>query len=448
MMRSSLALLLLPLIFTPAFAQVGNFEINVPQIQEPKKCSEVILTGDKAYIPFQIKVYHDFSRVNDINFEQLGSSIPNTHTSPEVMIFETNFIDEYQIFADVNFDSDKLRAVYIEIWSQNNPSFKEIISFEGLSFCRTFNVRTSEAPTIPTRSELIGEQAERAFEEMPLIKDAINSNTSALGASISWMFIVVVAALGVSAGQFFAYIGRRRKDKKRGTAFDSMIKVGSKYIADFKKEHSEIKNQRGEEKKQMDQFLDMANIEFRTFLTDLRKEGHLPPRASLEIASEHIEEEAEQTSILRKIYESTSDDNLKKFIGYFKNKTGKIAKRHQDLLEEESRKRIENHTDLLDVSKPIKETDPIIDLIEQESIPKPDEILDDEIIPIEDADAIIQELGKERYRNLDDDKMRLLYRAFDAKYRKEPLEKYSHRLYKISEILNLRAKERANGEKE
>ena len=142
-----------------AFAQIGEFEINAPQIQEPPKCSQVDISADKAYIPFQIKVYSDFSQVNDISFEQKGSSVPNTHTSPELLIFETEFVDEYQINVDINFNTDKVRAVYIEYWTQNNPSFKEIISFDGLFFCRTFNVQTAKAPTIPTRTEIIGEPA-------------------------------------------------------------------------------------------------------------------------------------------------------------------------------------------------------------------------------------------------------------------------------------------------
>ena len=415
-----------------AFAQVGNFEINVPQIREPPKCSVVDIKADKAYIPFQIKVFHDFSRVNDISFEQIGNSIPTTNTSPQVLIFQSNFVDEYQVFAEVNFDTDKVRAVYIEIWSQNNPSFTEIITYEGLTFCRTFNVVTAEAPSIPTRTELIGEQAERAFEEMPLIKNAINSNTAALSSSIIWMFMVVVAALAVSAGQFFAYVGRRRKDKKRGTAFDNMIKVGSKYIADFKKEHTEIKKQRSNEKKQMESFLDMANIEFRTLLQELRKNNNLPERTTLQTDDignvDNMEEEAEARSLLRKIYESTSDDNLHKFMKFFKDKTGKLARRHQDSLIDEISKRETP-------DKEIKTPD------------TSDTVLDDDQLSIEDADAVIQDYGKERYRKLDDDQLRLLYRAFDSKYREDPQEKYSHRLYKISEILNIRAKERSNGVK-
>ena len=413
-------ILVVIIFFLPnANAQVGQFEINPTQIQDPPKCSKFDIRADKAYIPFEIKIFHQFSRVNNVNFEQRGSSIPNTHTSPQLMIFQSNALDDFQINFEVNHDSDKLRAVFIEIWSQNNPSFSQVIAYEGIFWCSQFDVKTAQAPTIPTRTEIIGEQAERAFEEMPLIKNAINSNTTALNSSIIWMFMVVVAALAVSAGQFFAYVGRRRKDKKRGTAFDSMIKVGSNYIADFKKEHTEIKKQRSQEKKQMDQFLDMANVEFRSFLVDLRKEARLPEKASLEVDTESIEEDAEQTSVLRKVYESTSDENISKFIKFFKNKTGKLAKRHQELLTEESQKRV------------IK--------------PKPkEEIPKDESLDVEGADEVIKEYAKERYRNLNDDKLRLLYRAFDTKYRNDPQEKYSNRLYKISEIINLRAKERVN----
>lgn len=411
---------LIAIIFIPnVYAQVGKFQISAPQIVNPPKCSQVDISGNKAYLPFQIKVFHEFSKVNDIRFEQLGNSIPNTHSSPELLIFDTSAIDEYQVSVEINHESDKIRAVYIEYWSQNTPSFKEIISYEGLFFCRTFNVKTAEAPVLPTREELIGESAQTAFEEMPLIKNAINANTVALNQSVTWMFMVVVAALAVSAGQFFAYVGRRRKDKKRGTAFDNMIKVGSKYVAEFKKEHSEIKKQRLQEKKQMDQFLSMANMEIRSYLVDLRKEKKLPEKTSL-IETETIEEDAEQTSILRKIYQTTSDDNITKFVKFFKNKTGKLAKRHQDLLKEVAEKR---------------------------KAPEKLEDFESEVVSIEDADEVIQEYGKERYRNLNDDQLRLLYRAFNAKYKADPQERYSHRLYKISDVIQIRIKEKMNGEK-
>ncbi len=425
-------ILVIIIFFLPtADAQVGQFEINPTQIQDPPKCSKFDIKADKAYIPFEIKIYHQFSRVNNVNFEQRGSSIPNTHTSPQLMIFASNAIDDFQINFEVNHDSDKLRAVFIEIWSQNNPSFSQVVSYEGIFWCSQFNVKTAKAPSIPSRTEIIGEQAERAFEEMPLIKNAINSNTQALSASINWMFFVVVAALLVSAGQFFAYVGRRRKDKKRGTAFDNMIKVGSKYVGDFKKEHAEIKKQRLDEKKQMDNFLDMANVEFRSFLQDLRKQGSLPQKASLEIDSTTLEEDAEQTSVLRKVYESTSDENIKKFYNFFRSKTGKIAKRHQDLLQDEVEKR---NTDVkVEPTPPVK---------------RPESVLNEEVLSLEDAESIIKELGKERYRNLDDDKLRLLYRAFEAKYRKEPQTHYANRLWKISDVINIRAKERVDKEKE
>lgn len=415
-------ILILIIFFIPnANAQVGQFEINPTQIQDPPKCSKFDVKADKAYIPFEIKIYHQFSRVNNVNFEQRGSSIPNTHTSPQLMIFSSNALDDFQINFEVNHDSDKLRAVFIEIWSQNNPSFSQVVSYEGIFWCSQFNVKTAQAPTIPTRTEIIGEQAERAFEEMPLISGAINSNTVALNQSIIWMFMVVVAALAVSAGQFFAYVGRRRKDKKRGTAFDNMIKVGAKYISGFKKEHDELKKQRVEEKNQIDQFLDMANVEFRSFLVDLRKQAKLPVKSSLDVGNVRtLEEEAEQTSILRKLYESTSDKQLSKLLNFFKDKSSKLAKRHVNAITEESEKRI---------TKP-------------NPIPERDESLD-----VEGADEVIKEYGKERYRNLNDDKLRLLYRAFDTKYRSDPQEKYSHRLFKISEILNMRAKERIDGEK-
>ncbi len=414
-------ILVVIIFFLPnANAQVGQFEINPTQIADPPKCQKFDLKADKAYIPFQIKIYHEFSRVNNVNFEQLGSSIPNTHTSPQLMIFDSNALDDFQINFEVNHDSDKVRAVFIEIWSQNNPSFSQVVSYEGIFWCSQFNVKTAEAPTVPTRRELIGEQAERAFEEMPLIKNAINSNTSALNSSIIWMFMVVVGALAVSAGQFFAYVGRRRKDKKRGTAFDSMIKVGSNYIADFKKEHTAIKSQRSQEKKQMDQFLDMANVEFRSFLVDLRKEAKLPEKPTLDVGNVRtVEEEAEQTSILRKLYQSTSDQQLSKLLNFFKSKSSKLAKRHVTAITEESEKR---------------EVKPL----------KPEEKPKDDSLDVSGADEVIKEYGKERYRNLNDSKLRLLYRAFDTKYRNDPQEKYSNRLYKISEIINLRAKERVN----
>jgi len=77
---------------------------------------------------------------------------------------------------------------------------------------------------------------------------------------------------------------------------------------------------------------------------------------------------------------------------------------------------------------------------------KPQSILSEDVLPIENAEAVIKVFGKERYLNLDDDKLRLLYRAFEAKYREHPEEKFANRLWEISEVINIRAKEKAEKE--
>lgn len=410
--------------FNTAYAQIGNFEINPAQIQVPPECSEVTIRGDKANIPFQLKVFIDFSRDANITFEQKGKTIARTHTSPELLIFESDDPDEYQIKAFANYDTDKIRAMYVQYLTKNNANFEEIIPYEGKGFCRIWNIKTTIPEKIPTKTEIIGEQAERAFEEMPLIKDAINRNTSAQSASINWLFIAVVAALGVSVSQLFVYVSRKRKDKQRGTAFDNMIKVGSKHIANFKKEHDEIKKLR----EQFSGFIDTAQINLNSMLLDFRKNNSLP----IEITEEQKEEIAEETSVLRKIYQSTSDENLKKVFKIIKDKTGKLAERNKSLIKDEIQKReTQPKEEEIDIKDPEEEDD---DIQTQEDNGLPTQ---------EEAQQIIDEYGNKRYRELSDDEMRFLYRAYDKMYRIAPNDFVNKKLNKISEILNIRAIEQS-----
>lgn len=400
-----------------AYAQIENFDIDPSQIKDPPKCSQVTITGDKATVPFELKVYIDFSRDANINFEQKGRTIARTFTSPELLIFEADQPDEFQVRVDAVYDTDRIRAMFIQYLTLNSPNFEEILTYEGFGFCRVWNIKTTERETLPTREELIGKTALRAFEEMPLIKDAINRNTSAQSSSIAWLFIAVVAALGVSVSQLFVYVARKRKDKQRGTAFDTMIKVGSKHIANFKKEHDEIKKIR----EQFTSFLDVTNVDLKSYLVDLRTANKLPVSQELELK----EDLAEETSVLRKIYNSTSDEALGKLIKFLADKTSQVAKRNKDLISDELQKRKHDPKE----TEAEKEFDEEGQLTENE------------------AKKIVKEYGNLRYRELSDDKLIDLYRAFDKLYRQDPKQEYSKRLNKMSEILNIRAKEKANGEK-
>jgi hypothetical protein len=392
-------------VFPTAFAQIGNFEINAAQIQVPPECSEVSISGDKATVPFQLKVFIDFSRDANITFEQKGKTIARTFTSPELLIFESDDPDEYQVKVFANYETEKTRAMFIQYLTRNNANFEEIIPYEGNGFCRTWNIKTTEKETLPTKEELIGEAALTAFEEMPLIKNAINRNTSAQSASITWLFIAVVAALGLSVSQLFVYVSRKRKDSQRGTAFDTMIKVGSKYISNFKKEHDEIKKS----KERFESFLDTATLNLNSLFLDMRKIHKLP----IGPEDDKKEEIAEETSILRKIYESTSDEGLGKLIKFIANKTGSAAERQMNIISEVLKKR--KH--------------------------KPQEINKDGLPELDKAKKIVKEYSALRYRELSDEQLNLFYRACDKLYRQNPTEELNKRLNRLSEVLNLRAKE-------
>jgi len=421
MKRISVLILLFALMMQPAFAQVGNFQINPAQIQTPPECSEVTVTGDKAYLPFSLKVFVDFSRDANITFEQLGSTVPNTHTSPELLIFDATQADEYQVRVDAKYDADKIRAAFIQYFAQGSPNFQEILSYEGTSFCRIFNIRTSEAPKIPTREELLGEEAHTALIEMPLIKNAINSNTIALNASVTWLFIGVVAAIGVAFTMLMLYAVLKRKDKSRISNFDKMISVGSSYVTELRKELDELKKF----KKDHEDFLDMATMNLKSYMIDLRDANKLalPKELKDEEEETDTEEQAEETSILRKIYELTSDEHLGKLVNFIGGKKSRMLKWNKDLVDEVIKKRTQTKV---------------------EGPPKPQ---NGNGIPLDKARKIVAELGKERYRSLSDSEMILLYRAYDTLYRDNPTEQFNKRLWKINEIINIRAKEKADKEK-
>ena len=221
-----LIILLLVIGTVPVYAQLDV--TTVPEIENLQECMQSEIRGGKGWIPFSIKMFYDTTKDHVMAVEHQGDTNPKIQQSDNVMIFQSDGEDTYQLSTQLNYDTSQKRAIYFEYWSEGNAMHTEIINYNDNTFCRTFLITTTEPPIIPTAEELLGQSAYRALTEMPLIKDAINQNTNALNGALVFLTLAVIMTLLVGFTQAIVYVMRKKTQKKQIRLFDEAIKNSNK----------------------------------------------------------------------------------------------------------------------------------------------------------------------------------------------------------------------------
>ena len=98
-------------IIPSAFAQILPFEQQLEQIRNPEECTRKVVQGGSAQVPFSIKVFYDTSTDVKQEFKQQGTSFPVRQTTNQVMTFDTDEADQYEIYIEVNYDEAKPRQI-------------------------------------------------------------------------------------------------------------------------------------------------------------------------------------------------------------------------------------------------------------------------------------------------------------------------------------------------
>ena len=285
------------LCLTPAYAQLENFDIIVPQIENPKDCMQSEIRGGKGWVPFSIKMFYDTTKAHVMSVEHQGGSNPIIQQSDNVMVFQSGGIDTYQLSTQLNYEETKKRAIYFEYWSEGNVMHSEIINYEADTFCRTFLITTTEPPNIPTAEEMLGEHAYRALTEMPLIKDAINSNTSAMNGALAFMLLIIVFSLFLGFAQLITYRLRKKNDRKQIQLFEEAIRNANETTKNTttildkvdEKGNEMVKKLTDRVDGRIDGFVNSTNssmIDLKAIIEFFKKESDIYDRKKLEIEKE------------------------------------------------------------------------------------------------------------------------------------------------------------------
>ena len=268
-MNRIFVVVLVVMIFTPnfVFGQIEIFEQQIEKLQNPQECTTKVVQGSSAEIPFTIKVFYDVTKNSKLELIQQGTSFPITQKTPQVMIFYSNQTDQYQIYMEINYDEPKERQIYIEYLSAGQVVANEQEKFNTNKFCMTILANTILPTHIPTREELFGDLY-GAISQVPALVEANNRNTLTMGASIAFMWIIVVAQIIVTVLMLIILMNASRKFNAKVETFDDMTETLSKLQHDDSFE-KEIPTELPPARKQVEQYGQGFEQEFRTKMSRL-----------------------------------------------------------------------------------------------------------------------------------------------------------------------------------
>jgi len=173
-----------------AYGQIQQYELELREIQNPQDCTKKVVSGASAYIPFTFKIFNDPTEDYKLEIIQQSRSFPITQRTPQVMIFHTNYTDQYNIYFEINYDNARERIVYLEYLSRGALAQTEQEKFNGNRFCMNLIINTVNAPKIPTREEMFGD-AYFYFSQIPTLVEGFNRNSLTTSSSITYQWLVM-----------------------------------------------------------------------------------------------------------------------------------------------------------------------------------------------------------------------------------------------------------------
>lgn len=192
-----------------AHAQIQQYELELREITGVQDCTNKIVSGASAYIPFTFKIFHDPTEDRKLEILQQSRSFPITQATPQVMIFHTNYTDQYKIRFEINYDVARERLVFLQYLSQGALTQTEQEKFNGKRFCMNLVINTNESPKIPTREEMFGD-AYYYFQQIPVLVEGFNRNSLTTGSSITYQWLI---SAGLILAIFFLVIQNAQNKK-------------------------------------------------------------------------------------------------------------------------------------------------------------------------------------------------------------------------------------------
>lgn len=214
-------------ILPSAYAQIEPFELQLEQISNPQDCTRKVVQGRSAEIPFTLKVFYPTTREATLEVSQQLATFPITQRTNQVMMFYTNGTDQYRIFMEMNYEDVKERQVYIEYLSGSELVQSEQEKFSGNKFCVEFFVNTKLPEKQFTREELFGDVYD-TLAQVPAMVNALNNNTITWNSSINFMWLLIIASLGMTLMTLISVRSDRRAYRNKINALDDSLETIAK----------------------------------------------------------------------------------------------------------------------------------------------------------------------------------------------------------------------------
>lgn len=184
-------------IFPLAYGQVQPFELQLEQIRNPEQCTRKVLTSAGAYLPFTLKVFYDTTQDRKWSVISKAETFPVAQQSAQVATFFSPEVDQYEVYLEINYDRPAKRQVFVEVLSEGKTVVTWQEQFTGTKFCMTFFINTNDAPTFPTREDLIGDLLTNV-DQIPAMITSFNANTITWNSSISYMWTLIFGSIVLS----------------------------------------------------------------------------------------------------------------------------------------------------------------------------------------------------------------------------------------------------------
>jgi len=229
-----------------AEAQIQPFELQLEQIRNPEACTRKVLQSAGAYVPFTLKIFYDTTTDRKWDVISDSPSFPVAQQTAQVATFFTQEVDQYEVYLEINYERPQKRQAYIEVLSGGKTVSSWQEKFDDRRLCMTFFLNTNEAPTFPSREELIGDLLTNV-DQIPEMIKSFNLNTITWNASISYMWTLIFASIVLSVLTLLGTSIVNRNVKSKIKVMDEAVELvdaSAKKIDEMKEPFDQIiKNQ-------------------------------------------------------------------------------------------------------------------------------------------------------------------------------------------------------------
>jgi len=246
--------------FQTAFAQIEPFELELREVNEVKDCTIKTVASASAYIPFTFKVFYDPTEDRKFEIVQQSRSFPIQQQTPQVMVFHTNYTDQYNIYFEINYDTPRERNVFIQYLSRGELTQTETEKFNGNKFCMNLVVNTSESPKIPTKEEMFGD-AYYYFSQIPVLIEGFNRNSLTTGSSISYQWLVSAGVIIVVLLLIIQNAQNKKLFNSKMGDIDDIIEIASEREKKEQERFNDIKDLQEDIVRNQEKILDMQKEE-------------------------------------------------------------------------------------------------------------------------------------------------------------------------------------------